>query len=113
MRSMMTRATGVLLAGFLGILPCAGVSAQAPAAPDGTKPVTILRTAIGERRGGDPGSMWRYFETWRGDITRTMMKTRWAGRVVLPAVTEHPHETIWTVPYGYTIKNHSLLIDQF
>ncbi|HUV37963.1 MAG TPA: hypothetical protein VMY39_00040, partial [Planctomycetota bacterium] len=70
MRLTMSRAAGVLLLSLIGLFPCAGASADASAAPRDAEPVIILRTAIGKYQGDDPGSMWRYFETWQSDITR-------------------------------------------
>ena len=66
----MTRTSGVLLVLLVGLLSCVGVSKEATAAPDDAGRVLILRTATGEQKGNDPGSMWRYFETWRTDVAR-------------------------------------------
>ena len=67
---MMTRATGVLILAFFGIFRCVGVWGEESAVPRGTGQVMILRTAIDDFRPNGPGSMWRYCETWRSDITR-------------------------------------------
>jgi len=48
-------------------MAAAGVLGAEPASPGGRNQALILRTATGDRP-DDPGSMWRYFETWQSDV---------------------------------------------